>query len=285
MMDKRATYPTITFEAERSVETTHGQISLYDVDGPGLPLVFIHANSVSKDSFAPQLRAFTGTRRLLAFDLPGHGSSGNAIDPRRTYNITGYADAILETLRQLEVDDFVVVGHSLGGHVALEMIALEAPVRGAFVFGTPPIENSLDGLQAGFKPSPEMAYTGNAEISDEQVGMVLELALGPDARNEEALVAAVRRTDGLARQYMIEAVVAGLGADQRHLVETSSVPIAVVNGESDPVINLDYIDGISFGNIWRGGQVRIERAGHGVHRENPKVLNGLLEDFIEDVTG
>lgn len=274
----------VSFEAERSVETTHGQISLYDVEGPGIPVVMIHANSVSKASFAPQLQALSGSRRLLAFDLPGHGSSGNAIDPRRTYSITGYAQAILEALRHLEVEEFVVLGHSLGGHIALEMIALGAPVRGAFVFGTPPIDNSLAGLQAGFQPSPEMAYTGNAEISDDQIKMVLHLALGADARKDTHLIAAVRRTDGLARQYMIEAVVAGQGSDQRALVETSCVPVAIVNGNQDPVINLDYIDGIAFANIWRGQPIRIEGAGHGLHREKAGQFNRLFDSFLADVS-
>ncbi|MDI5929413.1 hypothetical protein [Rhizobium leguminosarum] len=92
----------------------------------------------------------------------------------------------------------------------------------------------MAGLQAGFKPNPEMAYTGSAEISDEQVGMILELALGADAREDEALHAAVRRTDGQARQLMIEAVIAGQGSNLRALVATSSVPVAIVNGENDP---------------------------------------------------
>jgi pimeloyl-ACP methyl ester carboxylesterase len=40
---------------------------------------------------------------------------------------------VLEVLWQLGVAEFIVVGHALGGHVALEMIALAAPVKGAFV--------------------------------------------------------------------------------------------------------------------------------------------------------
>jgi len=270
----------VPFYEERTIETTHGPIALFDLDGPSTPIVLIHANSVSKTSFVPQLNELQSKQRVIAIDLPGHGSSANAIDPQRSYNIPGYADAVLEVLRQLDINEFIAVGHSLGGHVALEMIALGAPMKGAFVFGTPPVECSLAGLQAGFKPSPEMAYTGSAEISDEQVGMVLELALGFDAREDASLRSAVRRSDGQARQLMIEAVIAGQGSDQRALVETSNVPLAIVNGENDPVIDLGYIDRLSFANVWTGKPIRIANAGHGLHREQVEQFNRLLLDFV-----
>ncbi|WP_064683268.1 alpha/beta fold hydrolase [Rhizobium bangladeshense] len=270
---------------EHVIETTHGQIAVLDIDGPGLPLVMIHANSVSKESFGPQFEALTGLRRMIAVDLPGHGSSSDAVDPLRTYSIPGYAAAVLEALKPRDVGDVIVLGHSLGGHVGLELIALGASVRGAFVFGTPPIENSLEGLQAGFKPSPEMTYTGSAEISDEQVGMVLNLALGAAASTDDFFRSVVRRTDGLARQYMIDAVVAGLGADQRKLAETSSVPLAIVNGANDPVINLDYLDGLSYSSLWGGNPYRIPNAGHAVNREQAASFNAILMRFLSSIDG
>lgn len=273
----------ISFADERTIETSHGPIALYDLPGPGTPLVMIHANSVSKESFRLQLEALRETRRVIAIDLPGHGASANAINPQRSYSIPGYANAVLEVLWQLGVAEFIVIGHSLGGHVALEMIALGAPVKGAFVFGTPPIEASLAGLQAGFKPSPDMAYTGSADITDEQIDMVLKLALGADAQEDEGLRAAVKRTDGRARQLMIEAVLAGQGSDQKALVETAEVPIAVINGEDDPVIDLDYIDRIGFANVWTGKPIRIAGAGHGLHRELPEQFNRLLLAFVNDI--
>jgi hypothetical protein len=79
------------------------------------------------------------------------------------------------------------------------MIALGAPVKGAVGFGTPPIETSLTGLQAGFKPSAFMAYTGSADITDEQIDMVLKLALGADAQDGDTSRVAVKRTDGQAQ--------------------------------------------------------------------------------------
>ncbi|WP_377299358.1 alpha/beta fold hydrolase [Rhizobium sp. SGZ-381] len=265
------------------LETSHGRLAYSDTGGDGMPVVMVHANSLCKESFAPQIDALKDRYRVLAIDLLGHGASSNAIEPRRSYSIPGYASAVEELLQGLGVLEFVGVGHSLGGHVVLEMLGSSLPIRGAFLFGTPPIENSLAGLGAGFKPSPEMAYTGSADVSDDQIKMVVGMALGEAAAEDGFFLAAVRRTDGLARQYMVEAAVAGEGCNQRHLAETSPVPLAIINGEDDPVINLDYIDTIAYANIRSGKPIRIAGAGHGVHRERAGELNQLLSKFLTDV--
>ncbi len=284
MSSNPKTHRELTEMSEGFIETSHGKLAFIDTKGPGIPVVMVHANSVCKESFAPQIHALEGVRRAIAFDLPGHGASGNAIDPRRSYSMHGYADALLEALSALGVERFVVVGHSLGGHVALEMIARNANVEGALIFGTPPVTNSIEGLQAGFKPSPEMAYTGNAELTGEQIGMVVELALGKEATREPFFHEAVRRTDGLARQYMLEAAAAGQGSDQRKVAESTSVPLAIVNGENDLVINLDYIDSLVFENVWEAEPIRIADAGHGVHREKANEFNSILLRFADFLT-
>ncbi|TGR72417.1 alpha/beta hydrolase [bacterium M00.F.Ca.ET.194.01.1.1] len=267
-----------------AIDTSHGAIAYIDTRGTGVPLVMVHANSLCKEEFTPQIKVLSGVRRVIAFDLPGHGSSENAKDPGRTYNMSGYADALLEALERMTVNRFLALGHSLGGHVVLEMIAKNAAIDGAMIFGTPPIVNSVEGVQAGFKPSPEMAYTGSPILSDDQVLMVAELALGPDGA-EEFFLNAVRRTDGSARQLMIESALRGEGSNQRRTAETSPVPLAVVNGENDPVINLDYIDSLHFANIWGGEPIRVKGAGHAVHWEQATRFNELLLRFEDFVNG
>lgn len=269
--------------SEQHINTTHGRLAFIDRGRSEVPVVMIHANSVCKESFEPQIAELSRKRRVVAFDLPGHGASDDASDPRRTYSMFGYADALLEALQKLGVHQFVAVGHSLGGHVALEMIAAGAQVDGALIFGTPPVANNPDGLQAGFKPSPEMAYTGNAELLNEQVPMIVELALGAGVRDDAFFLDAVRRTHGVARQYMIEAAIAGHGSDQKRVAETSLVPLAILNGQNDPVVNLDYIDSLNYANIWEGAPIRMSGAGHAIHRERPDEFNAALVRFIDFV--
>lgn len=266
-----------------SIKTSHGSIAIAETGGEGIPLVMLHANSLSKEGFRPQIEALRDVRRVIAVDLPGHGDSSNAIDPRRTYNIPGYADAIKEALAAIEVQRFVVLGHSLGGHVALEMIAVGAGVAGVMIFGTPPVANTAEGLQSGFIPGPDMEYTGKPELSAAEVSKVVTLAVGQAADKDGFFSSVVRRTDGLARQYMIEAALAGKGSNQRQVIETTMVPLAVVNGEDDPVVNLDYVDSLSYANLWTNKPLRIPGAGHAPHREKSKQFNEILIRFLSEM--
>lgn len=267
-------------EDQTIIETSHGLIAVSDSAGGGTPLLMIHANSGCKEMFLFQSQAFAGSRRLLSLDLPGHGASSDAIDPRRTYCFGGYAEAIAEVLAKLDIGRIAVLGHSLGGHVALDLVSRLREVAGVMIFGTPPIPPGPEGAQLGFLPNPEMAYTGNATLTDEQIEGVVALALGPGAERDVFYTSAVRRTDGKARQYMVDAVLAGTEVDQRDLVATSPVPLAVINGADDPVINLDYIDSLTYRSLWTAQPLRLTGAGHGPHWQVHGQFNDVLRGFL-----
>lgn len=269
---------------EKVIETSHGKIAVYDAPGGEIPLLMIHANSVCKETFHFQIDALAGKHRVIAIDLPGHGQSSDAIDPIRTYNFNGYADVVCEVIETLDADRFAMLGHSLGGHVALEVMRLlPKKTAGTMIFGTPPIPPGPEGAALGFVPNPEFAYTGKEALTEQEIDMVVALALGSDAVRDAFWKSAVRRTDGRSRRLMIEAALAGKHPDQRSLVETSPVPLAIINGADDPVINLDYIDTLTFRNLWNGDAVRLENAGHGLHWQKNKEFNALLNSFLSAV--
>jgi pimeloyl-ACP methyl ester carboxylesterase len=78
---------SVSISDDRIMETSDAPIALLDVAGPGTPLVMIHANSVSKETFRLQFGALGDMRRAIALDLPGHGASANATDAQRSYTI------------------------------------------------------------------------------------------------------------------------------------------------------------------------------------------------------
>ncbi|WP_244646201.1 alpha/beta hydrolase [Agrobacterium fabrum] len=172
---------------ETTFETSHGQIAVYDSPGERFPVLMIHANSLCKEAFHFQIEALTGVHRIIAVDLPGHDFSSDAINPLHTYNFNGYADALREVIAALDVDRFAILGHSLGGHGALEVMR-QVPDRtaGTMIFGTPPIPPGPEGAALGFLPNPEFAYTGKQTLTEQEVGMVVELALGSDAVADES---------------------------------------------------------------------------------------------------
>jgi pimeloyl-ACP methyl ester carboxylesterase len=61
------------------------------------------------------------------------------------------------------------------------------------------------------------------------------------------------------------------------------MPVAVVNGAEDPFLNLDYLDSLSFKNLWRGQCRRIDGAGHTPFLQKPTVFNEILNEYLVEL--
>lgn len=91
----------------------------YKIIGQGQPIVFLHGfleNNLMWEEILPELPDI----KAICIDLPGHGSS-----PLLTVelSLSSIADAVKETLQSLGINSFSIVGHSLGGYVALHLAA------------------------------------------------------------------------------------------------------------------------------------------------------------------
>jgi pimeloyl-ACP methyl ester carboxylesterase len=267
---------------DRTVDTSHAQIAISETAGNGLPLVFLHGNSSCKEVFADLLAGELGDRhRMIAVDLPGHGASGDANHPERTYTMTGYADAMVELLGALAIDRAAIVGWSLGGHVALEMIPKFAGTTGVMIVATPPVGQGAEKVMAGFRPIPNADLVGRPVLDAEEAEMLLFANYGPAAT--DAFRKALQRTDGRAREVMFRALLAGAVSDQRAIAETAPIPIAVVNGADDPLVNVEYVGGVSYRNLWDNHCYVLRGAGHASFLHAPEAFGAILERFAADV--
>jgi pimeloyl-ACP methyl ester carboxylesterase len=265
---------------KRAVTTSHGTLAV-EVIGQGiLPVLLIHGNSSCRGVFRHQLEGrLAENYRLIAFDLPGHGQSSNASDAVRTYTRPGLADAAIELLEKLGVTEAVVVGWSLGGHIGIEMIPRFAGMRGLMIAGSPPV--GRHNMADGFHRSSHMGLAGQQELSEADIEAFVHAIFGESA--DPLLFEAVARTDGRFRKRLFEAARAGEGVDQRHVVESSPVPLAVVNGGADRFVKLEYFDTLIYTNLWEGRCHRLAGVGHAPFWEAPGDFDPIFKRFLQDV--
>jgi pimeloyl-ACP methyl ester carboxylesterase len=265
---------------QHTIVTSHGSLVVEESGGGGIPLLLLHGNSSCRSVFRHQLRGRLAERyRLISFDFPGHGESGDAPDPRRSYTRHALADAAVELLGNLGVTETVVFGWSLGGHVGIDMLSRFPGMRGLMINGTPPV--GLANMAQGFKGSPQNGVAGRQDLSPADIDGFVQSIFGESA--EPFLYDAVARADGRFRKRLFEAARAGENADQRIAVKDSLVPIAVVNGTADRLVNLDYIDSVAYGNLWEGRCHRLAGLGHAPFWEAPGEFDPILERFLHDV--
>jgi pimeloyl-ACP methyl ester carboxylesterase len=95
----------------------------YDDEGRGEPpLVFVHGLACNRRFWPSQLPHFAARQRVIAVDLRGHGESDA---PDQRYRIQALADDVAWTCEQLGAVRPVIVGHSMGGLIGLELAAAE----------------------------------------------------------------------------------------------------------------------------------------------------------------
>ncbi|MBC8949573.1 MULTISPECIES: alpha/beta fold hydrolase [Xenorhabdus] len=264
-----------------NIQTRYAGISVIDTGGSGLPVLFIHGNSSCKEIFRHQINQLKGKYRVLALDLPGHGSSSNASESRQAYSMPGYAHTVIEVLEKIGINRVVVFGWSLGGHIGLEMLALFPKMIGLMICGAPPVSVGADNVALGFRPG--LGLAGKAEFTEEDIKNFVSDTYGVNAPHEPFIIEAVIRTDGLARQYMFEAFLSPQATDQKLLAETSQTPLAIVNGADDPYINFDYINGLNYRNLWKRKIVNLAGLGHAPFWEAPELFNPILVEFLKNL--
>jgi pimeloyl-ACP methyl ester carboxylesterase len=267
---------------QRMISTPYANLAVLESHGAGLPLILIHGNSNSSAVFRHQLNSDLAERyRLIAVDLPGHGGSTDAFDPHRTYSIPGYAATIEALIDALSLERVAILGWSLGGHIALELIPDEPRLVGTMIVGAPPVGNDLASIQKGFHETPALYLAGKEELSEQEVQSFVDLTLAELADSE--IMKAVRRSHGLARRLSFEALLAGKAADERRIVETSNTPVAVVNGERDRIVNLDYVASIRFKKLWQQHCFVLRGLGHAPFLEAPHTFNPILARFLKEL--
>ena len=103
----------------------HDDVTLgYEEAGSGdPPMLLVHGWATDRTLMRPLLDHARRTHRVVAVDLPGFGESSAPAQPTPPCTIAGYADDLAFCASRLSLTRPVVVGHSLGGAVALAYAA------------------------------------------------------------------------------------------------------------------------------------------------------------------
>jgi sigma-B regulation protein RsbQ len=118
-------------------------------------MLFAHGFGCDQNMWRLITPAFADTYRIVTFDYVGHGRSDlSAYDPYRYLSLQGYADDVLDIVRELDLRDVVLVGHSVSAMIGV-LAANREPERFAALVMIGPSPRYLDdeGYVGGFSRS------------------------------------------------------------------------------------------------------------------------------------
>lgn len=148
-----------------SVVGQAGHLHIDDGGSGGLPVVFLHSFGGSTAHWTAELGRLRPERRAIAIDLRGHGDSD--APQSNDFAVESLANDVETAVDALELDAFVLVGHSLGGAVAAAYTGAHPErVAGLMLIGTPGksdpamAEQVLRSLDADFEGGMMQHTTG-----------------------------------------------------------------------------------------------------------------------------
>ncbi|MFL5517798.1 MAG: alpha/beta fold hydrolase, partial [Gemmatimonadales bacterium] len=267
----------------------HGHRVSYLAAGEGPVIALIHGIAGSSEQWKPAMRVLAEHHTVVAPDLLGHGRSAK---PRGDYSLGAYASGVRDLLVALDHPQATVVGHSLGGGVAMQF-AYQFPERCERL-----VLVSSGGLGTEVHPLLRAATLPGAELvlpliaharlraAGEAVGRALQavgLRAGPDvaelARGYGSLSDSEARAAFL---HTLRAVIDPTGqrvsaTDRLYLAQ--DMPALIIWGRRDPIIPASH-GGIAHRGM-PGSELVLLDAGHFPQLDDPVGFSQLLRDFIE----
>jgi pimeloyl-ACP methyl ester carboxylesterase len=257
--------------------------------GSGPPVVLIHGMVNSSRHWREVAERLAADHTVIAPDLIGHGDSAT---PRGDYSIGAHAAAIRDLLAALGVRRATVVGHSLGGGVAMQFFWQFPDQVERLVLissgGLGPDVSPLLRLAAVPGASPALAIAARPRV----VGAIAALADRLERRGSEqavyldAVARALRplQGEGSRRAFLqtLRGVIDARGqrvsaVDRLYLL--GAVPTLIVWGERDRTIPLEH-GRAAHAAIPHSRFETLPRAAHFPHLEDPDGLATVLADFL-----
>ncbi|MCB1036006.1 MAG: alpha/beta hydrolase [Acidobacteria bacterium] len=247
----------------------------YSSQGSGNPaVVFIHGWSCDRTYWRHQLEAFSPEHRIVSVDLAGHGDSGNS---RHDWSLQAFGDDVRAVVDALGLQKVILVGHSMGGPVALEAARL-LPGRVLGVVGVDALHDAgmqvdpaqWQGLLTAYRqdfPGTCDRFVRSMFLPDADQTLVQDVVQDMCAAPPEVAI----RLLELFPDYDMKAAFRNAGAPIRS-INAASYP---TNVEGNRQFAPDY------------DAVVMEGVGHFLMMEKPEEFNGHLRTMIEgfEVTG
>lgn len=258
------------------IEFQKQQIAFSDNKHKGTPVVFIHGYCEDQTMWEEFTEPFDPYYRIITIDLPGFGFS--EIDG--AVSIVEMADAVIAVLKHLKIKKYILIGHSMGGYVSLEIAKKESEnLIGFSLFHSHPFEDAPEVKKKRLKAVkfidevgheiyvkqliPRLFKTDFHKSNHYLVGkLVYQASRGPREGLKNGQVAMANRVDNTK------------------ILKELNCPVQLIIGKLDET--LAYPDMVKQVELPTKGSIHIlEKVGHMGMFSAKRELQKIIQSFIE----
>ena len=266
--------PAETQAVTAIVMSADGVAIEYDVRGSGpVALVFIHGWMCDRTHWRHQIDAFADGHTVVTLDLAGHG---NSVGYRDSWTIDRFGADVQAVVEALDLPRVILVGHSMGGQIALEAAA-RMPDRVLGVVGV----DSLHNVETVIDPDEWNRLMRMYETDFAGTCAKFVQSMFPEPTEDSGLPDWIQDNMCDADPEIAIAILRRMPAlDQPAMLAAAGVPVRCINSAKTAVTDIEA--NLRHGNY---DAVLMEGVGHFVMLERPEEFNRLLAEAVEELTG
>lgn len=245
----------------------------YKIQGEGQPILFLHGMFGSLDNLNMLAKDFAPHYQTIQVDLRNHGLSPWSDE----MNYDAMANDVAELCHELQLKNLIIVGHSMGGKVAMQLIRIVPEIiQKVVVMDIAPVKY----LQSpNFDVIQSLEKCCSQHITDKKQIMHIMEQQGVNTATIYFLLKSFKNDHWLFNANIIVKNYSDLSDWQADA--PSMKPILFIRGGNSTYIADQYLDTL-FSQFPQAKIVTIEGAGHNVHAEKTAQVLMALHDFIEN---
>lgn len=241
-------------------------------------ILFIPGNSQSTNTYSEQIKSpLLQEHQMSVFNL--EETVNSLTEPTPETFFFAVKEKLIELHKEQQFD--CIVGHSWGGHLLIESIAEMEGVKGIITFGAP-FMSIPPRMEESFLPNPALPMFYSKELSSEQLTQLADACLF-NKKWVEYIANGMGNSSGLIRELTPGAIGTGSYTDEVEALPKLNIPLAIVHGEKDEFINVNYYSSLTIPTLWQNEVQIVSQSGHFPQLENAEEFNRLLNDFLKDI--
>lgn len=230
-------------------------------------IVCIHGNCSSSNVFNSLLNSNI-QQKVIAVDLPGHNSSAD--DKLPTENLFNfYKSELIQFINAID-DSIILIGNSLGGHLAIEIAPNINQLKALVIMGTPPVKSPIN-FEEAFIPMEALNTFLQENPDDNAIKEAANVAVYNKA-NTDVIVKDFKTCNPNIRPLIAADIMGNKFNDEYHTFKALPVKKYILKGLQDPTVNPNYLTQLQLECKSSSEIIEIDQCGHYPSLEQPELF-------------